>query len=126
MKSSDPLAVCFLSLFRRENPAENITYCFGHAARFSLPLRRIKSSSEESYVNYYTVKPPSVARPRSHADRATYGITFVYKRYSSDFDGSGKSVPLIESCHLWECHLWRFHCNCKKLIISLFNLFRKR
>ncbi len=23
-------------------------------------------------------------------------------RYSSKFDGAGKSVPLIESCHLWE------------------------
>ncbi len=42
---------------------------------------------------------------------ATYWITFMYKRYCSNFDGSGNSVPLIESCHLWECHLWRFYCS---------------
>ncbi len=44
------------------------------------------------------------------SNSAPYGIIFMYKRYSRDFDGSGKSVPLMESCHLWECHLWWFYC----------------
>ncbi len=37
-------------------------------------------------------------------------LSCMYKWYSSNFDGSGKSVPLIESCHLLEWHLWRFYC----------------
>ncbi len=72
-----------------------------------------------------TVKPPY----KWHAQdlwRITYGFTFMYKRYHSNYDGSGKFVPLIESCHLWECQLWRFYwtalSNCKIWIVALWVL----
>ncbi len=44
---------------------------------------------------------PKIVGGSCHLNSATYGITYMYKTYSSNFDVSGKSVPLIVSCHLW-------------------------
>ncbi len=46
--------------------------------------------------------PKIPGRPCLFWNCATYGITFMYERYKINSDGSGKSVPLIKSCHIWE------------------------